>query len=57
MLLTLGRKKAEWKMKGTAQNQEQAYSPEQQGAEHLPKVNPQELVIETCAQPPKNSFY
>lgn len=43
-------------MKGTAQNQEQADSSEQQGAEHLPKVKPQELVIETFAQPPKNYF-
>lgn len=50
MLLTLGCKKAEWKMKGTAQNQEQADSSGQLGAEHLPKVKPQELVIDTCAQ-------
>lgn len=56
MLLTPGRKKAEWKMKGMAQNQEQADSPERQGAEHLPKVKPQEFVIATSAQPPKNYF-
>lgn len=39
-----------------AQNQEQDDSPEQQGAEHMPKVKPQESVIETSAQLPKNYF-
>ena len=43
-------------MKGTAKNQEQDDSHEQQGAEHMPKVKPQESVIETPAQPPKNYF-
>lgn len=39
-----------------SENQEQADSPEQQGAEHLPRVKLQELIIETCAQPSKNYF-
>lgn len=43
-------------MKGTAQNQEKADSPEQQGAEHLPRVKLQELVIDTSAQHPRNYF-
>lgn len=43
-------------MKGMAQNQEQDDSPEQQGAEHMPKVKPQESVIETSAQLPNNYF-